>query len=276
VKTIRFLGVILSIFIGSAYSAQAFKAEPLQVPSAAMGRSIPIEVILPDSYQAGQNSFPVLYLLHGAGDNETKWLNSTSIGALADEYGIIVVCPSAELSWYFDSPVDPKIKYETFTSTELVKYIDGQFRTRADRKFRAIAGNSMGGHGALFLAIRHKDVFSIAVSLSGGVDFRPFPDNWNLKNLLGTIQDQPDRWNDLVVVNQAKSLKDGELALAIDCGTSDFFINVNRALHQELLDLKISHDYSERPGSHGWVYWSNAIKFQMLFISEHFHAAGAL
>ena len=252
----------------------AFTVDAQQVPSAAMNKNVPINVILPDSYLSNSSgTFPVLYLLHGAGDNQDTWLKNTPIGSLADQYGIIVVCPAAEQSWYFDSPEDPKYRYETFVSSELVSHIDGKYRTRPDRKYRALAGNSMGGHGALFLAIRHKDVFSIASSLSGGVDFRPFPDNWNLKNLLGSIQDHPERWNDLVVVNQAKSLKDGDLAISMEVGTSDFFLAVNRALHQELLDAKVSHDYAERPGEHGWPYWANAIKYQMLFISDHFKQA---
>jgi len=262
---------VLGFFALLTTSIHAFTVDPRQVPSAGMNKSVPINVILPNGYSAGQGTFPVLYLLHGATDNQDKWLNSTSIGALADQYRMIVVCPNAELSWYFDSPVKPDSKYETFISGELVPYIDGHYRTRPDRKSRAIAGNSMGGHGALFLAIRHRDVFSIAVSMSGGVDFRPFPDNWGIKDVLGPIKEYPDRWNDLVVVNQAKSLKDGDLAISMDCGTSDFFITENRALHQELLDQKVSHDYLERPGEHGWPYWSASIKYEMVFISEHFN-----
>jgi S-formylglutathione hydrolase FrmB len=268
-----FLFGIVSVFIGLPPLARAFKVDSQQVTSVAMNKTVPVKFILPDSANLGRETFPALYLLHGAGDNEGTWLNLTSIGALADQYGIIVACPNADASWYFDSPENPQSKYETFVSRELVQYVDGHYRTRIDRKFRAIAGNSMGGHGALFLAIRHPDVFGIAVSMSGGVDFRPFPDNWNIKNVIGTIEEHPERWNDLVVLNQAKNLKDGDLALSIECGTSDFFLTVNRALHRELLAQKVSHDYSERPGSHGWPYWSNAIKCEMLFISEHFKQA---
>jgi len=235
-----------------------------------MNKPIPVSVVLPDGYKDAFQKFPVVYLCHGAGDNNGTMIAATTIAALADRYGVIVVCPFAEVSWYFDSPEVPGSKYETFVSKELVEYMDGHYHTLADRKHRATAGNSMGGHGALFLAIRHKDVFSIATSMSGGVDFRAFPDSWNIKTVLGTIQNHPERWNDLIVLNQAKSLKDGELAISFECGDKDFFLPGNRALHQELSDLKISHDYTERPGYHGWDYWPNAIKFQMLFISEHF------
>jgi pimeloyl-ACP methyl ester carboxylesterase len=131
-------------------------------------------------------SFPVIFLLHGAGDNDWTWLNATSVASLADQYGIILVCPSAELSWYLDSPEIPGSMYETFMTKELLDYVDGHYRTRPDRLHRTLIGCSMGGHGALFLAIRHKDLFATAVSLSGGVDFRPFPDYWNLSAILGS------------------------------------------------------------------------------------------
>jgi S-formylglutathione hydrolase FrmB len=128
----------------------------------------------------------------------------------------------------------------------------------------------MGGHGALFLAIRHKDIFGTAVSLSGGVDFRPFPDYWGINKVLGTEKDHPDRWNDYIVLNQAKQLKDGDIAISMDCGVNDLFIASNRALHQQLLDQKVSHDYSERPGWHGWAYWAAVIPYQMLYLNTQF------
>jgi S-formylglutathione hydrolase FrmB len=88
-------------------------------------------------------------------------------------------------------------------------------------------------------------------------------------------KDHADRWNDLIVLNQAKQLKDGDLAISIDCGVYDLFIAGNRALHQELLDQKVMHVYTERPGYHGWPYWANAIPYQMLYVSTRFIQADA-
>jgi S-formylglutathione hydrolase FrmB len=263
------------LLIGLSCPSHAFKIDTEDVPSKAMNKPVPIKVIVPDRYRDGQSTLPVLYLLHGAGDKNGTCIAATSIPSLADQYGIIVVCPYAEVSWYFDSPEVPGSQYETIVSKELVAYMDSHYHTIADRRHRATMGNSMGGHGALFLAIRHRDVFGIASSMSGGVDFREFPDSWNLKSVLGTKQEHPDRWNDLTVLNQAKSLKDGELAISFECGVQDFFLPGNRALHQELLEQKVSHDYTERPGYHGWDYWPNAIKYQMLYVSEKFKEADA-
>ena len=242
----------------------------IAVPSPGMKKEVPATVILPDAYQKEGVRLPVLYLLHGYSDNNLGWVTRTPVKDLADQYGIIVVCPDAAYSsWYFDSPEDPAWRYETFVSKELVTEIDKRYRTLPKRESRAIAGLSMGGHGAMFLAIRHPDTFSVAVCLSGGVDLRPFPDNWDIAKRLGTLKDHPDRWTANSVVTLAETLPPGELAISIDCGVDDFFITVNRNLHQLLLTRKVPHDYTERPGSHGWEYWANAIKYQMLFMSDH-------
>src|SRR3546814_3321287 len=97
--------------------------------------------------------------------------------------------------------------------------MDHHYKTVADRKGRAITGLSMGGHGALYLAFRHQDVFGAAGSMSGGVDIRPFPGNWGLSTRLGTYAEQPENWEKNTIVNLVHLLAPGKLALIIDCGT---------------------------------------------------------
>ena len=263
----------------SLQAACAFTLEKLQVPSAGIGRSIPAIVVVPKGYQSSPKPLPVVYLLHGYGGSGSQWFTENSpIGDLADQYHVLVVCPDGENSWYFDSPEDPKSKFETFVSSELVKFIDKRYRTIADRSGRATMGLSMGGHGALFLAIRHQDVFGAVASMSGGVDIRPFSAQWEISRVLGTIEAHPDRWTEYAVVTQAKALKGGELAISFDCGVSDFFIEVNRALHKQLLEQKVAHDYAERPGAHDWDYWRNSMPYELLFLSRFFnkeHGAAA-
>jgi S-formylglutathione hydrolase FrmB len=257
-----------------AFNVSASTVTTVQIYSEKMDKDVPASVVLPDSYAAGTDRFAVLYLLHGAGGDYKGWVSKAPVGELADTYGIIIICPDADkTSWYFDSPINPKSQYETFMSKELVKYVDANYRTRALREFRAIAGLSMGGHGAMFLAIRHKDVFSTVCCMSGGVDIRPFPNNWGIKDRIGDIETYPKRWEELTVIDNAKTLKDGDLAISIDCGVSDFFIGVNRALRKQLLDANISHEYSERPGAHSWDYWKYSIRYQMVFINEKFKKA---
>ena len=183
---------------------------------------------------------------------------------------MIVVCPDGKNSWYWDSPVDPSMRYETFVSQELLRDIDARYHTRADRSGRAITGLSMGGHGAMWLSLRHKDRFGAAGSTSGGLDIRPFPDNWEMKKALGENADNPKRWDDYAAINQIDSIANGDLALIIDCGYGDFFAEVNRNFHDKLMERGIDHDYIVRPGVHDGLYWNNSIDYQWLFFKKFF------
>lgn len=244
----------------------------IRVPTAMRDEMLAAMVVLPSAYGAQPDrAFPVFYLLHGAGGDHRSWIDISDVESLADEHEMIVVCPDGgRTSWYFDSPLDPRYQFETFIAEEVVAHIDANYRTRRERTARAIGGLSMGGHGALFLAIRHSDVFGTAVAMSGGVDIRPFPNNWDIAQRIGTIADEPARWNELTVIEQARRLKPNQLAISIDCGVDDFFIGVNRALHVQLLEARIPHDYTERPGGHSAAYWARCLAYQMVFVSEQF------
>ena len=169
-----------------------------------------------------------------------------------------------------DSPKNPAYRYETFVASELVKYTDKSYATIADKKGRAIAGLSMGGHGALWLAICHKDIFGAVGSTSGGVDIRPFPKNWEMSKQLGDYEADKVLWDQHTVITQVDKIKDGDLALIIDCGEQDFFLEVNKALHKVLLEKNISHDFITRPGGHNGQYWNNSIDYQILFFDKFF------
>ncbi len=241
------------------------------VHSASMQKQVEVLYIVPDKAIDGSSACPVLYLLHGYSDNAYKWLQvNPGLPRIAEEKGIIFVCPDGENSWYWDSPLNPAYRYETFVSTELVDYTDRHYSTIAHRKGRAITGLSMGGHGALWLSIRHQDVFGAAGSTSGGVDIRPFADNWEMKKQLGERSEHPERWDAHTVMTQLDKLTSGSLALTIDCGSEDFFLDVNRDLHRQLLGCNIPHDFSVRPGGHNNSYWRNALDHQLLFFEKFF------
>ncbi len=239
--------------------------------SPSMKKNIKAVVIKPNDYTT-KISFPVVYLLHGYSGNYVDWISrAASITSYADEFDLMIVCPDGNFSsWYFDSPVDSSWKYETYISKELVSWIDTHYKTITSRKGRAITGLSMGGHGALYLAFRHQDVFGAAGSMSGGVDIRPFPLDWDIAKHLGTYAQFPDIWNKNTVINLTHLLTPDSLALIIDCGTDDFFYKVNIALHEKLLYNNIPHDFISRPGGHTWEYWSNAISYQLLFMHKYF------
>ncbi|WP_129716581.1 alpha/beta hydrolase family protein [Pedobacter sp. SYP-B3415] len=251
----------------------AAKVDTVITHSASMKKDIKAVVVLPEGYD-GSKTYPVVYLLHGYGDRYDGWVKKfPAIQNEADRHKLIIVCPDGNIgSWYFDSPVDKKWRYETYVSTELVQWIDKNYKTIADRRARAITGLSMGGHGALYLAIKHQEVFGAAGSMSGGVDIRPFPNNWDLARRLGPKAEFPERWAANSVIEQLHLLTPGKLALIIDCGKGDFFYDVNVALHEKLDYLNINHDFIIRPGVHNWEYWSNAVGYQLLYFSRFFRS----
>lgn len=250
----------------------AGEADTVSVYSASMRKDIKCVVIRPGNYTGSTKAYPVVYLLHGYGGSYNQWPRlAPQLKNEADEFQIIIVCPDGGTgSWYLDSPVDSSFRYETFVSKELIAYIDSHLRTMPDRNHRAITGLSMGGHGGLYLGIRHKDLYGAAGSTSGGVDIRPFPKNWDLAKRLGDTICCMQNWEKYTVMNVADSLHNKDLRLIIDCGISDFFLQVNRNLHQKLLQMKIEHDYTERPGAHNNEYWKNSIDYHLLFFKKFF------
>ncbi|UFH34458.1 alpha/beta hydrolase [Flavobacterium acetivorans] len=265
--------IYVTLLVFMFFSAKAAKVDTLDVFSVSMNKNIKTCVITPDSYKKSKKNFPVVYLLHGYSGNYATWVKSfKEVAQQADKYGFIVIGVDGNYSsWYFDSPIDPDFKYETYIIDELVPFIDKKYKTIASREGRAISGLSMGGHGALYLSFKHQDVFGAAGSMSGGVDFRPFPGNWDIKKRLGSITDFPENWDKNTVVNMLELVKSNKLNLIIDCGVDDFFIDVNRQLHEKMLALKINHDYIERPGKHNMEYWENSLKFQLLFFHDFFN-----
>lgn len=261
------LGALLYL---ATIALQAARVDTVLVKSPSMHKDVKVVYVVPDKAMA-KVACPVVYLLHGYGGNARSWVQlKPELLQMADEKGIIFVCPDGKNSWYWDSPQDPAYRYETFISSELVNYTDANYATIRERKARAISGLSMGGHGALWNAIRHKDVFGAAGSMSGGVDIRPFPKNWEMSRQLGEMAGNEAVWEAHTVVNQLDKIANGDLALIIDCGEADFFIDVNKDLHRRLLERKIDHDFITRPGGHTGAYWNNSIDYHILFFNKFF------
>lgn len=256
------------------------QADTVEVMSQAMGRNIKNVVVVPQEYFDGDLQYPVLYLLHGATGCYNDWSRKANLDSLATHYGVIIVCPDGQDSWYFDSPIDPKMQFETYVSKELVAYIDSHYCTHANRYMRAITGLSMGGHGALFLAFRHPDVFWSCGSMSGNMDITLYPDSWHIKDRLGNRDDNPQRWRDHAVCNLVDQVKASTLQPAqniiIDDGLNDIFIKNNIAMHDQLVEKGINHDFTVRPGRHSWDYWVNSLDFHLLFFHKAFNRAEQL
>lgn len=264
--------------------------ESLQFYSEIMGRDVSYSVYLPPNYDGSTLNFPVLYLLHGYSDDDTGWVQFGQVQRIADRaFGrraaaqMIIVMPDAGVTWYVNTTEEGEA-YEDFLTKEFITHIDSEFRTRSDRQFRAVAGLSMGGFGALMLGLRHPDLFSSSGVLSSGV----------LTNDEILAMNQ-DRWNSLLGLPFGMNLegderlegnykqytpqamidayleKDQTCRFYIDCGDDDFLILGNMALHEQMIKADIPHEFRVRDGGHSWSYWRSALPKVLSFVSEVFH-----
>lgn len=259
------------LFFCTIICTSAQSVHSVLIHSDKMDKDVKAMVVLPENYSDSQK-YPVVYLLHGYGGDEHSWLDvRPDMDVLATRYGMIIVCPDGKNSWYMDSSDKGEFGYETFISQELPRYIDSNYSTIDSPEGRAITGLSMGGHGAMYNAIRHQDVFGACGSTSGGVDFTPFPNSWKIDKVLGDYYGNQEAWKNNTVISQLDKIGSG-LAIIFDCGDSDFFFNVNKKLHDELVYKRIKHEYTVRPGTHNRDYWSRSLPHHLEFFSQYFNS----
>ena len=146
-------------------SAASVAATIVQVPSTSLGKTVPIAVLLPSNYPRPEKRYPVLYLLHGGGQDHTIFTTRPWFVEQASQ-DLIIVTPSAGESWYINSASDPKARYEDFVVQDLVTYVDKHYRTVPSRQGRAVAGISMGGWGAMLLGLKHHQLFGSVGAMS--------------------------------------------------------------------------------------------------------------
>ena len=267
-KKIFTIAFLLHFFV--SYGAQV---DTIITHSKVMNKDIKAVIILPDTYKKEEvKKYPVVYLLHGYSGNYAVWAKVAAVQKASDMYNMIIVCADGGYgSWYWNSSIDKNYQYETYISKELVSWVDTRYHSIKSSEGRAIAGLSMGGYGALYLAIKHQAVFGAAGSMSGGVDIRPFPNNWEMAKRIGSYRQNKNIWDSLTIKNLLYLLEPKTLKIIIDCGIEDFFYEVNEDLHQTMKLQNIAHDYIVRPGAHTWNYWQNAIQYQLLYFNAFFN-----
>ena len=267
----------LRTLISMAFALQAFiglkaaQVDTLNIESPFLAGAEKVVVITPENSQT-QLSFPTVYLLNGYGGDHTSWLKiRPDLPEMADKMGLVIVMPDGRDSWYWDSPKNPELQMESFFTKTLVPYIDRHYPTRAVKEQRAISGLSMGGQGAMYLAMRHPDIWGNAGSTSGGLDIRPFPERWKMKESLGTLEENRDAWEVHTPINLVPSIQPGTINFIFDCGTDDFFAEVNENFHKALVEQGIAHDYIQRPGNHSMTYWNNSLPYQLYYVTTKFY-----
>ncbi len=256
---------ILTVLFAQVLTAA--QVDTLHVYSPSMHKEIKALIVVPET--AGTALLPVVYLLHGYSGHFSDWAKHMDLGELADRYHLFVVCPEGDYnSWYFDSPLEKGSQYETHIIKELLPFVQQHFNVQKVRTGRAITGLSMGGHGALYLAIRHPDLFGAVGSMSGVVDLLYSTKRWEIAKKIGSYEQYPQRWETRSVTTMADSFTSARLKILLDCGVDDPFSAINRVFHQKLLKANVAHTYIERPGGHSWDYWTNALEYHLLFFTK--------
>lgn len=272
---IRFYYILIfSLFVFNLYSQNENLIKTVEIYSQSMQKSHKAIIYLPDSYYVKQDSFPVVYLLHGYSGHFDDWFKRDSnILSYSHKYNTIIVTPEGNFdSWYIDSPIKSEIKYETYISTEVPQWIDTHFKTISDKKHRAITGLSMGGHGALCIAADHPDIFGAAGSMSGVLDLRTFHEKWNLQEILGDLNTKPSYWFVNSFAGKLYKIDRKEHSqFIIDCGKSDVFFDVNEKVHKLLKDNHINHKFIISEGDHNWDYWKKMLPMHLEFFRDYFN-----
>jgi S-formylglutathione hydrolase FrmB len=276
VKNLLLSALLFGIFevtAARADDAAMARLGVVKVHSACMNKDIEAAVMVPTSYADGAGrKYPVIYFLDGhSGDGKRLFYDfyKDELMKQSDQFNVIMVAVGGFNTWYFDSPVNPEVKWQQFLTKELIPFVDASYRTIAKREGRAITGLSMGGHGSFYTAFRHPELFIAAGSTSGGVDFRPWPDNWDIAAMLGKKSEHEKNWDEGVVINNLNALPKAKMALYFDCGVNDFFLEVNRALDKKMTDMKIVHSYEEFPGGHTQDYWGRSLPKHVEYFSKH-------
>lgn len=264
------LTAILAMLV--AFTASAFRVDTVSVATKYLDTPMKAVVVVPDAAsQSGR--MPSVYILNGFGGDYKSWFSSAPrLGDFADQFGMILVMPDGRDCWYWDSPQNPGMQMESAIIRDVVPYIDSHYPTLDASGKRAITGLSMGGHGAFWLGARNPDIFGAIGSMSGGVDIVPFPKSWKMADQLGPYDANKERWQNHSVMSCIPALKANGQKITFDCGVDDFFATVNNNLHQRMVEEKIPHDYTSRPGSHSWTYWRNSIIYHLTFFNEAFNS----
>ena len=281
--------VLCVLAAGPALAQQGTVYESLSLESELMGSAVRYSVYLPPDYERSERRYPIVYLLHGFDGDETAWIQRGEIDRLLDDAiargtvpPMIVVMPDGNQSWYVDA-ADGSSPWESMFLQELMPQVEDAYRVRRERRYRGIAGLSMGGFGALTLSMRYPDLFSGAVALSAGVITESlllgaerydevFALPFGRAGAAG--QDRlTDHWrarepSEIVVSTAPEQLR--SVRYWIDCGDDDFLTTQNGELHARMLEHEIPHEYRVRNGGHTWKYWRDGIIPGLAFVGRSF------
>ena len=282
-KNLPFLAIIMSIQIG--LSAQSKVSDNLSLPSKILNMERKYAIYLPPDYESSTRSYPVLYLLHGGGDDQTGWVQFGEVMNITDKAiaegkatPMIIVMPDANTTrrGYANNATGTWL-YEDFFFKELMPFVEKKYRIKADKRFRAIAGLSMGGDGSFTYALHHPELFSSACPLSAGTG--PLTMDVAKTNVRradstatdGQIEAFYNRQSVPLLVNNVPDSLKKAVRWYIDCGDDDFLFEGNSLVHIAMRKKEIPHEFRIRNGGHTWTYWRQALPDVLEFVSQAFH-----
>lgn len=279
---IGFCCFFLAALPSLAQSGKVF--DNLTVSSAVLKSDRKFAIYLPPDYESSERSYPVLYLLHGAGDDQTGWVQFGEVLHIADKAikegtatAMIIVMPDANTGrrGYFND-IKGDWNYEDFFFEELIPHIEKTYRAKTEKRYRAVAGLSMGGGGTFMYALHRPEMFSAAAPLSAYIGplsleqaKERFPGDNNLSEQV--IQEYYERHNALSLIKNMPDDQKRAVRWYIDCGDDDFLYEGNSLVHIAMKKHEIPHEFRIRDGAHTWTYWRESLPEVLKFVSASFH-----
>ncbi|MBA7526455.1 Endo-1,4-beta-xylanase Z [subsurface metagenome] len=282
------LSLLLSLVIpGILLTAQTGKVfDMLTMESKILDMERKYAIYLPPDYETSERNYPVLYLLHGAGDDQTGWVQFGEVLHIADKCiaegtatPMIIVMPDANTGkrGYFND-VKGEWLYEDFFFEEFLPYVEKTYRIKGEKNYRAISGLSMGGGGTFMYALHHPELFSSACPLSascGPLSLDEMDRYFTRKGIEeGTDQMKEEyfkKHSALALIEDIPVEKLKSVRWYIDCGDDDFLYEGNSLVHIALRKKEVPHEFRIRDGVHNWTYWRESLPVVLSFISDRFH-----
>lgn len=276
---------------GKTYTTRTISSEILD-------REVNYSIYLPPSYDESERHYPILYLLHGAWDDYLGWVQWGDVQRTADKSvremiapEMIIIMPDGLVDTFYQNSFDGKIRYEDFFIEELIPQIEDTYRVmtkvqnKGTRPFRAIAGQSMGGYGAMYLSLKHPQMFNAVYTSSAGfIDIpriysKPFDKDlltttfskiWGKKTKSGSFEN----FRKNSIQKMISDLNAKEIAqlppLFIECGDDDYLLDGNIEVAQLLIEKKAKIEFRVFDGSHTPQYWRDKVDDILMFVGEKF------
>ena len=285
-----YLIFLLSISFSIVFGQNGKVIDELIINSKILKGDRKFAVYLPPDYDSSNRSYPVLYLLHGLGDNQSAWIQFGEVLHTTDKAinsgiatSMIIIMPDAGTGQMgYTNAISGKWNYEDFFFEEFMPHVENLYRIRKNKRYRAISGLSMGGGGSFLYALRRPDLFSSAAPLSASIGPQNIEqmDDYSYLAYWGYSKSNINKSdfekfkkknNSLYLIDQMDQKILNSVRWYIDCGDEDHLYKNNVLMHIKMREKGVKHEFRVRDGDHNWDYWRSALPSVLEFISKKFH-----